>query len=131
LRIVGRLFGDGPPRQHRSDKADATHIRVAHQSRTDLAVAGEDVDDPVGKNAVAQFAEPQARQRRLLRSLDDDGIAGGKRGRGFFGAKPERMVERIDLGDDAERLPARQIEMPVALRKGLALDFGDESSAIA
>ena len=41
------------------------------------------------------------------------------------------MVERIDLGDDAKWLPARQIEMAVALRKSLAFDFGHEPGAIA
>ena len=131
LEIGGGLFGDGPACRHRPDEADAPHIRVPHQSRTDLAVASEDIDDAIWENAVAQFAEPQARERCLLRSLDDNRIARRKRGRGFFGAKPERMVERVDFGDDAERLPARQVEMPIALRKGLAFDFGDEPGAIA
>ena len=131
LRSGRGLPGDGAAGRHRSDKADAAHIRMAHQRGADLAVAGEDVDDAGGENSVAQFAEPQARQRRLLRTLDHDGIAGGERRRRLLGAEPERMVERIDLGDDAERLPAREIEMTIALRERLALDFGDQPGAIA
>jgi hypothetical protein len=104
---------------------------MAHQRRADLAIAGDDVDHAGREYAFAQFAEPEARQRRLFGALDDHGIAGGERSGGFLGAKPERVVERIDLGDDAERLSARQVEMTVALRERLALDLGDEARAIA
>jgi hypothetical protein len=41
------------------------------------------------------------------------------------------MIERIDLGDDAERLPPREVEMSVAGRERLALDFGHKAGAIA
>src|SRR5262249_3936499 len=41
------------------------------------------------------------------------------------------MIERIDLGDNAERLPARKVQMPIALRERLALDLGNQARAVA
>ena len=104
------------PGRHRADEADALHVGMAHQRRARRAVAGDDVDDAGGKNAFAQLAKPQARQRRLLGALDHDAVAGGERRRGLLGAEAERMIERIDLADDAVRLAAREVEMARTLR---------------
>src|SRR6185295_2219582 len=100
-------------------ESDAMHVRMTHERGAGLAVAGDDIHDAGRENPVAQFAEPQARKRRLFRSLDDDAIAGGERRRRFLGAKTERMIERIDLDHDAIRLAAREVQMPRALRKSL------------
>jgi len=61
LEIGRSLFGDGPAARNRSDQADAAYIRMPHQGRAGLAVAGEYIDHPAGEYAVAQFAESQAR----------------------------------------------------------------------
>src|SRR5215472_2397632 len=103
---------------------------MAHQRGTGLAVAGDDVDDAIRKNSLAQFAKPQARQWCLLGALDHHSIADRERRRCLLGAEAEWMIERTDLGNNTERLAACQIKMAAALRERLALDLGDEASAI-
>ena len=43
------LSGNDTAGRHRSDKADATHVGMAHQRGPDLAVAGDDVNDASGE----------------------------------------------------------------------------------
>src|SRR6185437_1952292 len=116
---------------YRTDKADAAHVGMANQRGSDLAVTRDDIDDARGENSFTEFAETQARERRLFGALDHDAVAGGEWRGGLLGAKPKWMIERIDLRHHAERLAPRQVEMARALRGGLALDFGDEPGAIA
>src|SRR5262249_2888663 len=86
---------------------------------------------PSGNMPSHSSPNPQARQRRLLRAFDHNGIAGNERRRRFFGTEAEGMVERVDLGHHAERLPPCKIEMALALRERLPLDFGHKPGAIA
>src|SRR6188768_822260 len=59
---------------------------------------------------VDQLGEPQRRQRRLLRRLHHDGVAGGQGRRGLAGDEHERVVERHDAADHAERFADREVQ---------------------
>src|SRR5438105_13759149 len=118
-------------RRHRAYEADALHVRMAHQRRAGRTAAGEDVDSPLWENAFAQLAKPQARQRRLLGALDHDAVARRKRSRGLLSAEAEGMIERVDLGDDAVGLAARQIDVARSLRRSLALDLAAAATEAA
>src|SRR6185437_3245188 len=131
LEAGGRFLRDHSAGRYRTDKADAAHVGMANQRGSDLAVTRDDIDDARGENSFTEFAETQARERRLFGALDHDAVAGGEWRCGLLGAKPKWMIERIDLRHHAERLAPRQVEMASALRGGLALDFGDEPGAIA
>src|SRR6516164_5279699 len=60
LQTCRRLLGDDAAGGHRSDKADALDIRMAHQRGADLAVARHDVDDTGWEYSIAQLAQTQA-----------------------------------------------------------------------
>ena len=104
---------------------------MAHHGGAGLAVAGDDIHDAGREDVLAQLAQLQARQGRLLRPLDDHRVARGQCRRCLLGAETERVVERVDLGDDAIGLAQRHVEMPRLTRHALALDFGDEAGEIA
>ena len=73
--------------------------------------AGDDVRDAAGQVRQALFQHPQGRQRRQLRRLDDDRIAGGDRRRDLPRQQQQRIVERDDAADDAERLLDREVDL--------------------
>ena len=73
--------------------------RVAHAR----AAPRDHVDDPGGKDARDDLRQFQQGQRRLLRWLDHDGIAAGKRGASFQAAII-RVVPRRDGRDDTDRI---------------------------
>lgn len=51
------FFSDGTAGGHRPDKADASHIRMAHKRGTDFTVAGDDVDNARREYPSAQFTQ--------------------------------------------------------------------------
>ena len=66
----------------------------------------DDVDDAFGKDLGDGLGKLQRRQRRLLRRLDDDGVAASQRGRELPGRHHQRIVPRRDRADDADRIAA-------------------------
>ena len=101
IAAFGRFAGDNPSGLDRADKPDTMHVLVAHHRRSGHTIPRHDIDDAGRENLLAKLAEPQAGERGLLRSLDDDGVAGGERGCCLFGTEAEGMVERVDLGNYA------------------------------
>jgi hypothetical protein len=74
---------------------------MTQQRRTDFPVTRDDVDNALGK--VPSHSSPRRRLEsgaccNPLITLDHDGIAGRERCRSLLGAKSERMIERVDLG---------------------------------
>ena len=81
LEVAGDGLDDLLAGQVRAGERHLVHARVRRQRRAGgLAEAGHDVDH-AGRHArlQAQLAQPQRRQRRLLRRLEHDGAAGGER----------------------------------------------------
>jgi hypothetical protein len=66
LEARGRFLSNVAAGRYRTDKANAVHIRMPHQRGPDKPVAGDDIYDPIGKHAFAQFPKTETRQRRLL-----------------------------------------------------------------
>ena len=89
---------------------------------------------PSGKPASwISCAEPQRRERRLLRRLEHDGAAGRERRRELPGRHHQRRVPRNDLPDHADRL-AQRIGVEIAgLRQadGLAGQLGGPAGRVA
>ena len=77
---------------------------MGHRGGTGGAVAGDDVDHPRRKVGVLQHLGQQQRgQRRGLRRLQHDGVAGGQGGGQLPGRHQQREVPGDDLAHDAHR----------------------------
>ena len=113
-----------------SDKRDGGHIRVRGQRGTRLASASDAVQHPRGEQAVQDLHQPDGRQRRLFRRLEDDRVARRERRGDLACREHERVVEREDPCDGAERLPERVVQRAVRGRDGLALDLKHQSREI-
>ena len=101
------------------DPVNAMHAtsRVVHQRRAGLRSAGDHVDDAVRQVRQRPLDQPQRRQRRQLRGLDDDGVAGGQRRRDLPAEEQQRVVERHDGRDDAERLLDGEVDLMFGRRR--------------
>ena len=88
-----------------------------------FAEAGHDIEHAVRQpRLLAQLAEQQRAERRLLGRLEDDGIARDQRRPELPGRDDERIVPRHDRADDAERLLAHHRDVVRADRR----DFVEE-----
>ena len=78
-----------------------------------------------GRNAglEGQLAEPDRRQRRVRRGLEDRGVAGRERRRDLPRGHEQREVPGHDQPDDADRLAQREVEAGLADRDRLAEDL--------
>ena len=90
---------------------------------------------PSGKMSAMSLGELQRRQRRLLRRLDDDGVAAGKSRRELPGRHHQRIVPRRDRADDADRIAADHRGEPGHIFAGhgamhVAHGAGEEAEAI-
>ena len=73
----------------------------------DGPVALQDADQAVGNARLLEgLPDPLAEQRRQLRRLEDDAVAGHQGDRDLAERNRPRVVPRGDHGDDAERLEA-------------------------
>src|SRR6185437_15393815 len=96
----------------RAGEADLRHVRMLDEPRPDdRALAREDVDDS-GRDAglECELAEPQRREWRQPRRLEDDRVAARERRPELPGGDVEREVPRHDQADDAERLAEREVD---------------------
>ena len=121
--VVEQTPADGA----RSGERNSVHVHVkAERLAGRLAAARHDVEDPVGHTRLgSQFGQPQQRERRDLRRLEDDRVAGGK-GRGDLpGADHHREIPGDDDTDDAERFAVDQAEDVVGSRGDFAVDLVD------
>ncbi len=87
----------------RAGEGDAVDALVGGQRRARLAGAGDDVDDAVGQ-VVKQRSQGQGRERRQLRRLADDRVAGGQRRGELPAEQQQRVVPGDDAADHAERV---------------------------
>ncbi len=91
-----------------------------------LGTTRDDIEDAGRQDAVDQLGVAQRRERCLLGRLDDHGIAGSERSGRLASAEHQRVVERNDAGNDAQRLPHREVDRPGAHGDGAALHLGYE-----
>ena len=89
-------------RHHRD--VGVRHERVAGG----LALAGHDVEHAGREDVGGDLGESQRAERRELRRLEHDGVAGRERGADLPGRHVERVVPRRDRGDDAERVAPQE-----------------------
>ena len=75
----------------------------AAERGADVARAGEQVDD-AGRQVLEAAGQHQGRERRQLRGLADDAVAGRERRRELPGEQQQRVVPGDDAADDAERV---------------------------
>ena len=105
LQLLGALTAIRVPTAVEPVKAmQATSGSSTSGSPTSAPVPVTTLTTPGGRSSSAVSHHAQRRQRRQLARLDDDGVAGGDRGRDLPGHEQERIVERHDAADDAERL---------------------------
>ena len=77
---------------------------------------------PGGKMSAGELRQPQRRQRRLLRRLQHDRVAGRERRADLPDRHHERVVPGRDRADDADRLPPDHARVSgQVLARGLAL----------
>ena len=69
----------------------------------DVAGAGDQVDD-AGRQVLEGAGQHQGRERRQLRGLADDAVAGRQRRRNLPGEQQQRVVPGDDAADDPERV---------------------------
>ena len=81
-----------------------------------LAITGNNVDNSAGKFMERDFRQEQCRKRRMLRRLDDHGIAAHQRRCNFPGHQKQRVVPRHDADDQAVRFLHHKVHL-VALHR--------------
>jgi hypothetical protein len=102
----------------RSGERDGPHGCVLDDLGADFRAGTSHEVDRAFRDArlVERFHHAQRTERRQVRRLQHDGIAGDQRGRGLPRRNRNREVPRRDQADDAERTPARLDEHAIALR---------------
>ena len=70
-----------------------------------------------------ELRQPQCRQRRLFRRLDDEGVAGGERRSGLSRRKHEGMIEGDDSGHDTKRFANGDVHPVGPHRNGSPVHF--------
>ncbi len=128
--VAARALHHRAARVHAADEADLRDLRVRDERGARVASAGHDVEDARWKHVVPQLGDAQRRERRLLRGLHDQRIARDERRAAFARGEEQRMIERADARDDAQRLAQRVVERAGADRDRVALDLGDEPGEI-
>ena len=129
MSCAAALDSNPRPNRRRSGERDARHIRIVDQRLADLRPAGHDIDDAGRKMRQRPLDQAQRRQRRQLRRLDDDGVPRRQRRRDLPDQQQQRIVERDDRRDHAERLLDGEIDLMFAGRRnrhpvGVARDLG-------
>ena len=91
-----------------------------------VAEAGHDAED-AGRDPRLQreFGEPQCGQRRLLRGLEHERVAGGERRPDLPGRHDHREIPGHDGPDHADRLATDQRERVLRGRRDFAVDLVD------
>jgi hypothetical protein len=97
----------------RAGEGDHPHPRIGEQQVADFRRhAGHHVEHPRRQaGLVEQVGDDGAGDRRLLRRLQDEGVAGGQCIDDLLHRQQERRVERRYAGDDAERLAQRDRDL--------------------
>ena len=104
LEVLGGRRGDLHAGAYGAGDRHQLRDRVLDQRTAGVAVAGDDVHHAGREDLVADLAEQDGRGRGGVGRLDDEGVAGGERGRDLPDGHHQRVVPRRHLGDDADRL---------------------------
>ena len=104
--LLGRVGGglaDDAADFGRAGEGDLVDVGMLDDGCAGLAVAVDDVEHACGQaDFVGDLGEGERGERRVLGGLDDDGVAGGERGRDLPGEHQQREVPGDDLADDAD-----------------------------
>ena len=97
----------------RAGQRDGAHVAMLGERRPYLrAEAGHDVDDAFGKSGIDQRAnQVEGRQRRVLRGLDDAGVAADDGGQQLPRGDRHGKIPGRDHAADADGLPHRHREL--------------------
>ena len=131
-RDAGRAGLDGAARLGQPDERQARHVGVCDERVARLrAVAGHDVDDARREDARQLLGEHERRERRVLRWLEHDRVAGDERRADLHRGEQDRMVEGDDPADHPERLAQCVVEPAVGDRDRLAAQLQGEPGEVA
>jgi hypothetical protein len=130
LSVAAGASHHGAPRPDAADEADLRHLSMRDERHARVATTRDDVEHAGWKHAVPELGDAQRRQRRLIRRLDDERVAGGERRAALARREEQRMIERADPADHPERLAQRVVEGAGADRDRAALDLGDEAGKV-
>jgi hypothetical protein len=97
----------------------------------DGAAARHDVEDSGRQDVCDDAAHLQDGERRVLRALEHQRVAGGQCGRGLEARDHERGVPREDARDDAHGLTARVLQLVVAGGEDDALRLAGDAAHVA
>ena len=125
LERVRRVLRDQLAGGDVAGQRDEAHVRVRDDALArGHPVAGDDAEDAGGDDLLRELDEPEERERRLLRGLQDLHVAGGEGGSHLPDRHHQRVVPRADAADDAERLAPddRRVAGDVLARR-LALEM--------
>ena len=116
----------------RAGEGDHVDVRMERERLARFfAEAGHDIEHAVRQpRLLAQLAEKQRSERRLLGRLQDDGIARDQRRPELPGRDDERIVPRHDRADDAERLLQHHCHVMRADRRDLVEQLVGELGVI-
>jgi hypothetical protein len=130
---AGAGLGDLAARLHRAGVQDEVDAGMRGERAPRAGVAVQELERAA--RHVEQLDEPRRGQRRLLRRLEDDGVAGHERRRDLPGGDGDRVVPGHDQRHDAARLVDHEVgrapsalERPPAVQRaklGVLLDRAD------
>ena len=107
----GRVRHDGLAGADFPGEGDLADLRVARQQPAGIRAALHHLKHAVRQPGLGQdLTQPDSRERRELRRLEDHCIAARERGRSLPTGDLQRIVPRADAGNDAERLAPRVAE---------------------
>jgi len=126
-----RLAGADVAGQRHEPHVGMRHEPLAHGN----AVTGDDLQHALGDDLLRELHEPQQRERRLLRRLQDLYVARRERWPHLPDRHHQRVVPRANAADDAERLAPddRGVALDV-LARGLSFELprgaGEEAEVV-
>ena len=130
---LARVDEEQLPDLARAGEGELVDVHVAAERLTGgLAEPGEDVEHAVRHARLGgQLRERERDDRRLLRGLEDDRVAGRQRRAELPGRHQDRVVPRHHQPDDADRLARDERERGGPGRADLAVDLVDRLGEVA
>ncbi len=121
-RLLGGDPDDAEPGGDRSGEGDDVHLRVRDERLSRLIATAQELQH-VGRNAggVQRLDDSVTARGRLLRGLEDDGVAGDERRGHHPGRDRQRKVPRCDHRTDAPREVAQRVALSGKLDQRPAL----------
>ncbi len=127
LDRVARRLHHGAAGLDAADERDLVDAGMGGEGGARFSPAGHEAEDALRQQAVDELGQPQRGQRRLVRRLHHDGVAGGERRRRLAGREHEGMIERDDAADHAEWLAHGEVHRVGSHGDRGALHLGDQA----